>query len=180
MKLFLNNLLFKLTGYRFYKVDMSEYAYGKDGGRSELYAHIPKELPGKKLDIGSAFGSWAKENFTDVTTLDVAGSADVRGDVTALPFKDEEFDVVFCFEVLEHVANPVKAVLEIHRVLKPGGKAFASTPFIYELHGEEYGDYWRFTRQGLKHIFRHFSSAEITHFGRNELKPHHYLVKAVK
>ena len=180
MKLFINNLLWKLTGYRFYKVDMSEYSYGKGGDRPELYSHIPKNLSGKKLDIGSAYGSWAKKNLTNVTTIDQQGDADVRGDICQMPFKDGEFDAIFCFEVLEHVKDPIKAISEMKRVLKPGGRLFASTPFIAEIHGEEYGDYWRFTRQGLKQIFEKFSSTEVVHFGRNELKPHHYLVKAIK
>ncbi|HVT75252.1 MAG TPA: class I SAM-dependent methyltransferase [Candidatus Paceibacterota bacterium] len=180
MKLFINNIIFKLTGHRLYKVDMTEYTYGKNGDRPELYAHIPKDLSGKILDIGSAYGSWAKDNFRDVTTMDQMGKADVRGDILATPFKDGEFDAIFCFEVLEHVKDPFRAAAEIHRVLAPEGRAFISTPFSAELHGEEYGDYWRFTRQGLGELFKGFSSAEIIHFGRNELKPHHYLVKAVK
>ena len=175
MKIFINNMLDRLFGHRLYKVDESEYTY-----RDDLYERVPRELPGKKLDIGSAYGSWAKSNYKDVTTFDQQGDADVRGDVTAMPFKENEFDVIFCFEVLEHVRNPVKAVMEIRRTLKPGGQAFVSTPFFAELHGEEYGDFWRFTRQGLRHVFRDFSKIEVISFGRNELKPHHYLVKAIK
>ena len=179
-KLYINNLLFKLTGYRFYRVDMTEYDYGKNGDRPELYSHMPKELSGKILDIGSAYGSWAKENFKDVTTIDQSGAADIRGDILAMPFKNEEFDTIFCFEVLEHVKNPFKAISEISRVIKKGGHAFISTPFSAELHGEQYGDYWRFTRQGLAELCKDFSHIEVIHFGKNELKPHHYLVKVVK
>ena len=34
---------------------------------------------------------------------------------------DEEIDIVFCLEVLEHVQNPFKAISEVYRILKPGG-----------------------------------------------------------
>ncbi len=114
-----------------------------------------------------------------MTTFDKSGDVDVTGDILALPFKDAEFDCVFCFETLEHVSNPPKALSEIRRVLKPGSILIASTPFIHELHGEDYGDYWRFTRQGWKHMIRDFKDVEVIHFGK-ELRPHHYLAKGIK
>src|SRR5665647_3103119 len=43
------------------------------------------------------------------------------GDVYALDFPDESFDIVHAHQVLQHVANPVAAMREIRRVLKPGG-----------------------------------------------------------
>lgn len=43
------------------------------------------------------------------------------GDVYALDFPDESFDIVHAHQVLQHVANPVAAIREIRRVLKPGG-----------------------------------------------------------
>ena len=44
-----------------------------------------------------------------------------QADVYDLPFEDESFDHVFVCFILEHLANPVKALLEIKRVLKRGG-----------------------------------------------------------
>jgi ubiquinone/menaquinone biosynthesis C-methylase UbiE len=43
------------------------------------------------------------------------------GDITNLAFPAESFDAVFSHNVLEHVAEPLKALREMHRVLKPGG-----------------------------------------------------------
>ena len=48
----------------------------------------------------------------------------IQGDAHRLPFKDERFDVVYCRYVLEHVANPLHVLREMHRVLKPEGKVF--------------------------------------------------------
>ena len=42
-------------------------------------------------------------------------------DIYDLPFEDGEFDVVFSSAVTEHLSNPVLALREIHRVIKPGG-----------------------------------------------------------
>jgi len=52
----------------------------------------------------------------------------VHGDALELPFKDESFDVVTVFEVIEHLDDPQKALGEVRRVLKPGGIALISTP----------------------------------------------------
>jgi 2-polyprenyl-3-methyl-5-hydroxy-6-metoxy-1,4-benzoquinol methylase len=45
-----------------------------------------------------------------------------------LPFLDETFDVVFSFEVLEHVRDPFRVLAESWRVLKPGGVLYCSAP----------------------------------------------------
>ena len=50
------------------------------------------------------------------------------GDVTRLRFEDESFDVVTCFETIEHVAAQVEAVAELARVLRPGGLLLISSP----------------------------------------------------
>jgi ubiquinone/menaquinone biosynthesis C-methylase UbiE len=48
----------------------------------------------------------------------------VRGDAHSLPFPDNSFDVVYCRYVLEHVADPVRALKEMRRVLRTGGRAY--------------------------------------------------------
>lgn len=45
-----------------------------------------------------------------------------------LPFKDETFNLVFTSSTLEHIPNREKAVKEIKRVLKPGGRAVIIVP----------------------------------------------------
>jgi 2-polyprenyl-6-hydroxyphenyl methylase/3-demethylubiquinone-9 3-methyltransferase len=55
------------------------------------------------------------------------GVESVRGDVLALPFRDETFDVVVAGEVLEHVADLAGAVGEACRVLRPGGTLVIDT-----------------------------------------------------
>lgn len=52
----------------------------------------------------------------------------VYGDITRLKYKNKTFDAVICFEVLEHIRNDKKALSEISRILKKGGKLFFSTP----------------------------------------------------
>jgi len=49
-------------------------------------------------------------------------------DITALPFKDNAFDLVICSEILEHVHHQDAAVCEVARVLKPGKDVVVSVP----------------------------------------------------
>lgn len=49
-------------------------------------------------------------------------------DVTVLPFGNDQFDVVLCSHVLEHVPDDRKAMRELHRVLKPGGTGIILVP----------------------------------------------------
>jgi 2-polyprenyl-6-hydroxyphenyl methylase/3-demethylubiquinone-9 3-methyltransferase len=55
------------------------------------------------------------------------GVAAVRGDVLALPVRDESVDVVVAGEVFEHVRDLDRMVAEIARVLRPGGTLVADT-----------------------------------------------------
>ncbi|MBI4584893.1 MAG: methyltransferase domain-containing protein [Planctomycetes bacterium] len=48
----------------------------------------------------------------------------VQGDAHRLPFEEGRFDTAYCRYVLEHVASPVKVLMEIRRVLKAGGRIF--------------------------------------------------------
>lgn len=88
---------------------------------------------------------------------------DIVGDIHALPFPDDSVDALVCISVLEHVEEPQKAVKEMHRVLKPGGYCYIYAPFLFYYHPEKgyYGDYYRFTVEGMKYMTRDFKSIEI-------------------
>ncbi len=65
----------------------------------------------------------------DYTTTDLNSPlADVKADICNLPFMDNEFDVIFCNHVLEHIPNDTKAMQELYRVLKPKGMAILQIP----------------------------------------------------
>lgn len=57
-----------------------------------------------------------------------------RVDMLEMPFEDKTFDLVIANHVLEHVDDDLKALAEIHRVLKPGGHAILQTPYSEKLH----------------------------------------------
>jgi ubiquinone/menaquinone biosynthesis C-methylase UbiE len=90
-------------------------------------------------------------------------SPDIVGDIHHMPFPDNSLDAVVCESVLEHVEDPLRATRELYRVLKPGGYCFVYVPFLYYYHAEKsyYKDYWRFTEDAVRSIFRDFSSLEL-------------------
>ena len=73
-----------------------------------------------------------------------AKDVDIYYDGVNLPFDDNSFDLVISFEVLEHIPNLEQILLEISRVIKPGGKFFFTTPFLYPEHEVPF-DYQRLT-----------------------------------
>lgn len=70
-----------------------------------------------------------KQQNLDYITSDIESPiADVKADICNLPFKDNEFDVVFCNHVLEHIPDDTKAIQELYRVLKPNGMGIFQIP----------------------------------------------------
>lgn len=69
-----------------------------------------------------------------------------------LPFKDDSFDLVVSFQVLEHVRKPWKVVDECYRVTKKGGYALATVPFMFPNHSSP-SDYYRYSCEGIKSLF---------------------------
>lgn len=52
----------------------------------------------------------------------------VTGSGYELPFRDNSFDMVALFDVIEHIPDDQKVLEEVRRVLKPGGQVFISVP----------------------------------------------------
>jgi SAM-dependent methyltransferase len=88
------------------------------------------------LEVGCGSGTalrLAADCGADVTALDAAPAfveharrrvpgADVRvGDLQFLPYEDESFDVVMGFNSFQYAADPMAALAEARRVLRPGG-----------------------------------------------------------
>lgn len=67
------------------------------------------------------------------------GNVVVQMDVTAMQYPDRSFDCIICNHVLEHIVDDLKAMRELHRVLKPGGWAILQIPMSLTLE-ETYED----------------------------------------
>lgn len=130
--------------------------------RKQLDLFLEKNQSEKRvLDIGSG-GSSYDRFFPNRLSVDFDSdrNPDIVADAHELPFEDSEFEIVLCTEVLEHLIDPRKAIREFNRVLKPGGKIILTTRFIYPIHDAP-GDYWRFTKYGLAHLFSEWDNFEI-------------------
>ena len=88
--------------------------------------------PTKMLHIApeqAFYKRFKKLKNLDYITADLYSPlADVKADITALPFDDNEFDVIFCNHVLEHIPDDTKAMQELYRVMKPGGFGIFQVP----------------------------------------------------
>ncbi|HEX8804333.1 MAG TPA: methyltransferase domain-containing protein, partial [Acidimicrobiales bacterium] len=88
-------------------------------------------------------------------------------DVTDMDFVDE-WDVILCVSVLEHVPDFGAALRGIHRALKPGGRAVIVAPMCFPYHDEPH-DYWRFTVHGVRAMLSDFDPVEVRSRGPRRL-----------
>lgn len=131
-------------------ISVSEYnrsrAFGFDPRESRLKkcaAIMGRLRPGRLLDIGCAQGDWAdywqqrgwEASGTDINETALAAAQAkhiqaVRCDLNhePLPFSENDFDLIFAGEVLEHLVDTETFLKEIYRCLKPGGHLLLTTP----------------------------------------------------
>jgi SAM-dependent methyltransferase len=105
------------------------------------------------INLGSGYSN-ISPNVYNVDLLPYP-PVDVVCDIENLPFKNDSVDYVFNVAVLEHVPYPSRAIDEMHRILKPGGRLYCYIPFIQGFHASPY-DFQRFTSEGMKVQFQKF------------------------
>ena len=95
---------------------------------------VMQEYPMMKcvgLDMDEYSLKKAEEGYSYFESISEVGAEFIKGSAYSLPFPDNTFDLIVCSEVLEHLHEYNDAVIEINRVLKPGGKFFASVPAFW-------------------------------------------------
>ena len=122
---------------------------------------VEQFINGRLIDIGCGTKPYKKLLAPYVTehigvdhqeTLHKRTNINRVGTAYNIPAENAEFDCALCTAVLEHLEEPELALQECWRVLKRGGVAIYSVPFIWHLH-EEPRDFYRFSRYGLKYLF---------------------------
>lgn len=130
------------------------------------------EMRGKVIDMGgkkeNKRGSFhpPEDNAKAwwYVNLEISTNPNIICDVSKMPLKNDCADVIICTEVIEHLEYPTACSDEIYRLLRPGGVAFVSVPFMYPIHADPY-DFQRFTADGLRSFLRRFSFIEIIPMG---------------
>jgi len=96
-----------------------------------------------------------------VETLDIAKYGDypdIQFDLSANLPDDlkERYDIIYCASILEHVHDPFSASRNLLLMLKPGGKIFGHTPWLFPYHGlgGDYEDFWRLSPDAYGILFR--------------------------
>lgn len=116
------------------------------------YLNLERDVTGKRvLEIGcgrGGFSCWLARqparpsevvaaDFSTTAIQKARAYAEAQGltditwtvsDIQSINYPDESFDTVISCETVEHVPDPKKAILELARVLKPGGRLFLTTP----------------------------------------------------
>lgn len=128
---------------------------------------IKKDSPLKILNIGAAGGASSKwlSSFGEVVSVEYdllfleflqdQNIPVTQASITELPFKEDHFDLVCAFDVVEHVEAHHKAVEEMLRVCKPEGNICITVPAFNSLWGNHdviNGHYRRYTKKTLKQV----------------------------
>ena len=128
--------------------------------RQTVADRASRHFKGRLIDIGCGTKRYAPVLAGIVTehvgvdhAASPVGSAgpDIIASAYEIPVPDGSFDSALMTEVLEHLEDPVAALRECRRVLRPGGRVLITVPFIWHLH-EEPRDFFRYSGYGLEAI----------------------------
>jgi ubiquinone/menaquinone biosynthesis C-methylase UbiE len=110
--------ILEFAGFEEFKgKDVLEIGVGMGSDHLRIAEHEPNRLAG--IDLTERAIDFTKQRF------DCYGfkSELLAANAEQLPFGNDSFDIVYSWGVLHHTNNTSEAVNEVHRVLKPGGKA---------------------------------------------------------
>ena len=106
------------------------------GAGTQRYRKFCKHLNYVSQDFGRYNGHGDSEGM-QTGEFDY-GELDIVSDITAIPEPDLSFDAIMCIEVLEHLPDPVQAIKEFSRLIKPKGHLILTAPFCSLTHFSPY------------------------------------------
>ena len=126
-------------------------------GTREVMDALQEFIHGDVLDFGAGKGKQkalavAKGKSYAALDIEARPNIDIVGDVLDPPVKDASYDTIISTQVMEHVRKPWVMAQQIERILRPGGIAIVSAPFITPFHSDPH-DYFRFTELGMRTLF---------------------------
>ncbi|MBU3922902.1 class I SAM-dependent methyltransferase [Patescibacteria group bacterium] len=91
------------------------------------------------------------------------------------PFKNNEFDCITCFNLLEHIFDHKNVINESYRSLKEGGRFIGTIPFLGSVHADP-DDYFRYTKSTLEKLFKEFKQVNIEALGYGPFSVNYYMI----
>tara|TARA_Y100001978_G_scaffold160086_1_gene146128 strand:- start:985 stop:1935 length:951 start_codon:yes stop_codon:yes gene_type:complete len=155
---------------------------------NKKFVEFPNILSGDVLEVGCGTGADAEyissfSKVENIVALDIGENCKeiaiqnlnntklkvVRANCLNIPFKNEQFRFVFSYGVIHHTSNPLKALREINRVLKPKGKVYL---YVYSSHTKN-----AFKRLGI--LFEYFLMNFLSLFNKNLQMCFIYLISII-
>lgn len=133
--------------------------------KAKEFAEISKSFysaKGRCLQVGfrgKPYGS----NWDVLDLYDNAPEVNITADIMDTGIPDETYDLVVAFAILEHVEYPRKAVDEMFRILKRGGRVCVGVPFNQPYHPSP-RDFYRWTPDGILLLMDRFKPIETGYF----------------
>lgn len=151
-------------------IKLRDYLFGENS----LFRHYQnlflqqygKELTGRVVELGCEKKyrhSRYFPNASEVICTNIDREYDEYLDITDMPFEDGSQDAYVCISVLEHVPEVGKALSEIDRTLKVGGKLLMTVPFAYPRHDVK--DYWRLSESAYEDFLHDYEVKAFVHLG---------------
>jgi ubiquinone/menaquinone biosynthesis C-methylase UbiE len=85
-----------------------------------------------------------------------ATTVDIVCDISKIPVAENSYDVILCTEVFEHIPEPLEALKEFSRILKPGGELIITVPVSSLIHQSPYYYYNGFSKYYFEHHLSKF------------------------
>lgn len=170
-------LNFKLFVFNNIPILENIYAYNRKRRRLWIERHSRSISDNSKvLDVGAGgcphkkyfqHCDYYSQDFVQLSPSQIQnsegyGKIDFVSDIVNIPVKDNSFDLILCTEVIEHVPEPILAIKEISRILKPGGILLITAPLQSGLHQEPYHFYGGYTRYWYEKFLTDNGFSEIT------------------
>jgi len=163
---------------------IANFIFGTRRFSNRYTKNFAKKIENKKiLEIGSGKGKhYTVKKFFDNSNEFIQSDINPEYghkivDATKMNYQNE-FDIIICINVLEHVFDFKKIIDNIYVALKPNGTALFYIPTFYPIHCEP-EDYWRFTEHSLRKLLKKFSHIKIKYPGLRRY-PFAYYIEAIK
>lgn len=114
------------------------------GAGEQQFKQYCKHLEYVSQDFSQYDGSGDKKGL-QVGNWDCS-KVDIVSDITSIPEPDASFEAILCTEVFEHLPDPISAIVEFSRLLKPGGYLILTAPFCSLTHFSPYHFYTGFNK----------------------------------